>query len=124
MWHLLLWLSVLDATLLIVHEIDSAYWREWELLRLPGGAGGFLALHVPLMGLLFVAVLLVRDRATAGLVLAFVMAAAGVVAFVLHLYFIRRGNPQFKTATSLAVLGALLAVSLAQIAVGVGVAAS
>jgi uncharacterized membrane protein (UPF0136 family) len=124
MWHLLLWLSVVDATLLIVHEIDSAYWREWELLRLPGGAGGFMALHVPLMALLFVAVLLVRDRATAGLVLAFVMAAAGVVAFALHLYLIRRGNPQFKTAASLTVLGALLAVSLAQIVVGVAIAVS
>ena len=25
------------AVLLIVHEIESAYWREWKLLRLSGG---------------------------------------------------------------------------------------
>ena len=31
-------LYVVNATLLICHQIDSAYWREWELLRVPGGA--------------------------------------------------------------------------------------
>lgn len=122
MWHLLLWLTVLNATLLIVHEIDSAYWREWELLHLPGGASGFVALHVPLVALILVAVLLVRDRSTTGLVLAFVMAAGGVLAFALHLFFIRRGHAQFKTAASLALLGALLVVSLAQIGAGLAVA--
>ena len=26
-----------NSVLLIVHEIDSAYWEEWNLFRLPGG---------------------------------------------------------------------------------------
>lgn len=28
---LLQWLYLLNAAALITHEIDSAYWREWEL---------------------------------------------------------------------------------------------
>lgn len=28
---------ILNATLLLLHEIESAYEREWEILKLPGG---------------------------------------------------------------------------------------
>jgi hypothetical protein len=45
MFDLLTWIYLVNATLLIVHEIDSAYWKEWELFKLPGGAGGFVILH-------------------------------------------------------------------------------
>ena len=31
MEQLLLWLYLADAVLLITHEIDSAYWKEWNL---------------------------------------------------------------------------------------------
>jgi len=37
MADLLLWLYLANAVLLINHEIDSAYWKEWELFKLPGG---------------------------------------------------------------------------------------
>ncbi len=37
-------LYVLNATLLLVHELDSAFWREWDVLGLPGGEAGSLAL--------------------------------------------------------------------------------
>ena len=30
-------LYLVNASLLVTHEIDSAYWNEWELLHLPGG---------------------------------------------------------------------------------------
>jgi len=30
------WLYLVNTVLLTVHEIDSAYWHEWRLLRLPG----------------------------------------------------------------------------------------
>jgi hypothetical protein len=30
---------VLNLTLLITHQIDAAYWHEWEMFALPGGIG-------------------------------------------------------------------------------------
>ena len=36
MTDLLVWLYLTNAVLLINHEIDSAYWKEWELFKLPG----------------------------------------------------------------------------------------
>ncbi|MHA1463081.1 MAG: DUF6713 family protein, partial [Candidatus Heimdallarchaeota archaeon] len=28
------WLYMVNAVLLILHEIDSAYWKEWELFKM------------------------------------------------------------------------------------------
>jgi len=36
----LFWLYLSNSILLINHEIDSAYWKEWELFKLPGGLSG------------------------------------------------------------------------------------
>src|SRR5512146_2873166 len=35
--------------LLIVHEIDSAYWHEWNLFGIPGGIQAFLLANVLLV---------------------------------------------------------------------------
>lgn len=43
----------LNAMLLLLHEIESAYWKEWELFSLKGGVTGFVALHAPLILLIF-----------------------------------------------------------------------
>jgi len=40
-----------NTTLLICHEIDFAYWREWELFHIPGGPIVFVTLHLPLVAL-------------------------------------------------------------------------
>ncbi len=29
-------LCLLNVTVLLVHQIDAAYWHEWELFRIPG----------------------------------------------------------------------------------------
>jgi len=54
---ILFWLYLINAILLINHEIDSAFWKEWELFKLLGGIGGFLILHFPIR------TVLIRPRA-------------------------------------------------------------
>jgi hypothetical protein len=34
MSDLIFWLYLTNAVLLINHEIDSAYWKEWEIFKL------------------------------------------------------------------------------------------
>jgi uncharacterized protein DUF6713 len=107
-------LYALTTALLVAHEIDSAYWKEWELFRLPGGLPGFLALHVPLV----VAVLwghaqVVRGR-RAGAWASLVLAAAGAFAVALHGALLLAGDARFRAAASVAVLAAIAAASLAQ----------
>ncbi|TAL30392.1 MAG: hypothetical protein EPN93_19955 [Spirochaetes bacterium] len=110
----LIWLYLCNATLLVVHEIDSAYWREWELFRLPGGGGGFVLAHIPMVAVILYGLTQVQRATFTGMVLSCVLAAGGVFAFLIHLFFILRGRSEFKTPVSLAVLGASLAMSLAQ----------
>ena len=113
-WDTLLWLYLIDAVLLIVHEIDSAYWREWELFRLPGGVAGFLLLHVPLMFAGLYGLLLVSWQSRGGLIVSAVLSLAGIFAFAIHTYFIRKGRHEFRAPISQLILWATLLVSLAQ----------
>ena len=97
MWDILLWVYLINAVLLILHEIDSAYWKEWELFRLPGGVTSFLLVHIPILLLVLYGLVLVSQRAFAGLVLSLILGFAGVFAFSIHAYFIRRGRDEFKS---------------------------
>ncbi len=110
------WLYLINTVLLILHEMDSAYWKEWELFRLPGGIGGFLLIHFPLYVVGLYGLVLVSQGSTAGLALSLIVAAAGILAFVLHQYFLRKGCPEFNTRVSKTILGLLLVVSAAQAA--------
>ncbi len=110
--QLLIWSYVSAATLPIVHEIDSAYWREWELFRLPGGHAGFIILHVPLVLVLLFGLLAVVEERPSGIMLSLLVAAGGIFAFVIHDYFLRRGRAEFAVTTSRIVLGMLLIASV------------
>jgi len=107
-------LYLLNTALLSTHEIDSAFWKEWELFGLPGGIQVFLVLNL----LLLLAVLygfgqLLRG-ARSGQMFALLLAAGGVFAFVIHGYFILTGHREFTLPVSMALLVAILVVSLIQ----------
>jgi dipeptide/tripeptide permease len=116
------WLYLLNSVLLICHEIDSAYWKEWRMFGPLFGSGSeqrklalFLVLHVPI--LLGVQWGLVESwkQSRMGLLFSLGLGTAGVFAFVLHACFLKRGRPEFRAPMSIALLIATLAVSLAQV---------
>lgn len=117
MWSLLFWLYLANAVLLIDHEIDSAYWKEWDLFGLKGGVGGFLLLHLPLLGAILYGLVLVEQRTAAGLALSALLCLGGLFAFSIHTYFLRRGRAEFQAPISRLLLVATLVVSLVQGAV-------
>ncbi len=113
------WLYLVNITLLILHEMDSAYWKEWELFRLPGGIAGFLLLHFPLYLIGLYGLVLAWSGASAGLAFSLVIAAAGIFAFAIHSFFLAKGRQEFNTPVSKLILLALLVVSMAQMAVAI-----
>jgi hypothetical protein len=117
MWEALFWLYLVNSVLLINHEMDSAYWKEWDLFRLPGGIAGFLLVHFPIWLLDLYGLVLVFRQTVAGLVFSLVVSLAGLFAFSIHTYFLRRGRDEFRTPMSRFILVASLVVSLAQAAV-------
>ena len=120
MWDAVIWLYLVNSVLLILHEMDSAYWREWQLFRLPGGIAGFLVLHAPLYAVALYGLVRVSHGDPAGLWLSLVVALAGLFAFGIHTHCLRRGHPEFGTPASRRLLALWLATSLAQLAASLG----
>jgi len=114
MSDLLLWLYVLNSVLLIDHEIDSAYWKEWELFRLPGGITDFPILHIPLLFVILWGLILISKHSCWGSVFSLLLCLGGFFAFAAHAYFLRKGRPHFNNLTSKCILVAVLLVSIIQ----------
>lgn len=104
-------LFLLNLALLFTHEIDSAYWHEWELFGIPGGIQTFLALNLILILFGLWGFTIYAGEGRTGLGFSLAVALAGVFAGCIHTYFILRGHPQFQTPASLALLAAILVVS-------------
>jgi hypothetical protein len=113
----LFWLYLTNTVILIVHEIDSAYWKEWQMFRLPGGVAVFLLLHVPILTPVLYGLVLVDRGAPAGYVLSLALGLAGVMAFSIHTSFSRQGRVEFRTPVSRTILWFTLLLSLIQLGV-------
>lgn len=111
----LIWLYIANAALLINHELDSAYWREWQMMGLPGGIGFFLLIHLPLFGLVLWGLVLLARGQAAGLSYSLALGLIGLIACAVHGAFLLRGREEFRTFPSLALLAAVLVVSAAQL---------
>ena len=110
----LIWLYIINSVLLIVHEIDSAYWQEWKLFKLPGGISFFLVLHLPLVFVILWGLVELQQNNLAGYAISMLLAVAGIFAFTIHMVFMAKGNKEFKTLLSIVLLIAILAVSIIQ----------
>jgi hypothetical protein len=117
MANLLLWLYLANSVLIINHEIDSAYWQEWKLLRLPGGITGFLLVHFPLLLVILWGLILLSRHSRSGLVFSLILCFSGVFAFTVHTYFLRKGRAEFNKPISKFILVAILFVSIVQLVV-------
>lgn len=107
------WLYFSNAILLIIHEIESAYWKEWELFKIKGGLTFFLILHVPIIGLIMFGLIEMFLASQIGLIISIILSLGGLFAFSIHVYFIKKGNDEFKLPISIIILCSILIISLA-----------
>jgi hypothetical protein len=105
-------LYVSTTALLVAHQIDSAFWQEWNLFGMSGGIQAFVLMNVALIvPFLYGLILLVRTPRV-GARYGMVLSAVGVAAFVVHTWFFVHGHPEFRVPASIAVLAATLVTSL------------
>ncbi|MBD3288024.1 hypothetical protein GF337_04405 [candidate division KSB1 bacterium] len=88
--HTLTLCYILNATLLLLHEIESAYEKKWEILKLPGKITGFLLMHIPIILLFFYGAIEIENVSTAGMIIGTVFGVAGILPFLVHKFFIRK----------------------------------
>jgi hypothetical protein len=116
-YSLLFWTYLGNAVILLVHEIDSAYWQEWKLLN-PNddkGINGFLILHFPMVFIILFGLVCVYENRFAGLILSLILSAGGLFAFFFHFYHLRKGRQEFNTLLSKSIIISTLIISLVQI---------
>ncbi|HPD55954.1 MAG TPA: hypothetical protein P5294_05025 [Smithellaceae bacterium] len=81
---------IINATLLLLHEIESAYEREWEILKIPGRITFFLILHIPIILILFYGLLEIEKQSQIGLWLGIITGIGGMIPFLVHKIFVKR----------------------------------
>ena len=99
---------------MIRRRIQNILWKEWELFRLPGGINMFLILHFPMLVVILYGLVLVYAQSYFGLLVSFVLSLGGIFAFSIHMYFIKKGKPEFKSSMSVFILIALFVTSVCQ----------
>ena len=107
-------LYLVNTALLIAHEIDSAYWHEWELFHLPGGIQLFVVLNLLLVLVVLWGIPAIVLGRPGSRVFQWLVVAAGFLAPILHGVFLTGGDLRFRNAVSLSVLGAMALVSTVQ----------
>jgi hypothetical protein len=111
---ILSWFYLVNATILITHQVDAAYWHEWDLFAMPGGIQLNLLLNIPLIMLVLLGQRWLTQGRTAGLVSSWLLVAGGIIAVSIHSYFLLQGDDAFRLPVSLGLLAATFLLSLAQ----------
>jgi uncharacterized membrane protein len=114
---LLFWIYMTNAVILLVHEIDSAYWQEWKLLNRDdkNGINGFLILHIPMVFLILLGLVYVYEDKFVGLIISLILSAGGLFAYFFHFYHLRKGRLEFNTIISKGIIISTLIISIFQI---------
>jgi preprotein translocase subunit SecG len=117
----LLYVYLLNATLVLCHEIDSACWHEWRLFHLPGGPAGFVALHLIVVPLILVGLVMVARGSSQSRWWSILIGVAGAAGCITHLIFLARGDESFSTPFSAALIVAfgLSSVALTIVAMAI-----
>lgn len=96
--------AVANLACLITHQIDAAYWHEWDMFHVPGGIQVFNVLNaVIFVGLLACLVALVR-RQPGGWWASWVLVAASGVVLPIHGGFALAGHTEFALPVSVLVI--------------------
>jgi Kef-type K+ transport system membrane component KefB len=108
---------LINLALLITHEIDSAFWHEWELFNLPGGIQLFLLINLALILLFLIGAESVIRRGKSWKTFSNALAISGILAFFIHMYFILKGNTEFLLPVSILILISIFITSIIELIV-------
>jgi len=97
---------------LILHQLDAAYWQEWEMFFLPGGVQGFLLFNILAIPVLLVGYRSVLLGTVNAVFFAKVCAGLGLITFLIHAGFGLAGYHQFHLPASISILILCLASAL------------
>ena len=96
---------ILNATLLLLHEIESGYEREWEILKLPGKITGFLLFHIPIIFVLFYGLYCIIKYQQTRLIISVIMGISGIIPFLVHKIILNKKEHFNKPISNIIIIG-------------------
>jgi hypothetical protein len=106
---------VLNLTLLIAHQIDAAYWHEWDMFALPGGIQLFNFLNILIFLVALACFVAVIQRKASGFFCSLTIAAMSSLVLPIHTGFALAGYKQFDLPFSIFLIGCTFLTSIAQV---------
>lgn len=98
-------LMAVQLALVLLHQMDSTYFREWEILPFVRmGYAPFLVATAALAAIQVAGIVLLILRNPAGFYLAVAWGVVGLVVPVFHTYHYLRGTPGFRNFWSAAII--------------------
>jgi len=109
------WLFLANATVLLTHQIDAAYWHEWELFHIPGGNQVNLLANIPIIALVLYAHSRVVADIETGLPFYQLMAMLDFLTVGIPSFFFLLGSESFVQPMSIALFIATFVLSIWQL---------
>ena len=106
--------AVLNLSLVMAHQADAAYWKEWEMFGLPGGIQLFTLFNLAAFLLLLWLYSAVFSRQRKGLRSSFLIAALSGVVLPIHAIFALAGFTEFHLPVSIGIIIGTFIVSIWQ----------
>lgn len=97
---------IVTLTLLVTHQIDAAYWKEWEIFLIPGGIQFFDIFNLAIIPLLLVGFKSVVLKKISGYYYSCFLSSLGLLTFLIHSGFYLNEYSQFTLPVSFAVIRA------------------
>ena len=106
---MLVFFYILNVTLLILHEIESGYEKEWEILRLPVKLTGFILLHIPILFFLFYGLFYMVQYPQAITIISILSGSAGLIPFLVHKVIVNKKEHFNKPISNILIYGNMVA---------------
>ena len=104
---------ILNSTLLLLHEIESAYEKEWDILKLPGKITGFLLMQIPIILVILYGLIELANFSRIGQIISLFLGIGGIIPLLVHkIFFKRNGHFDLFISNAIIYLNALLGLVL------------
>ena len=105
---MLVFFYILNVTILILHEIESGYEKEWEILKLPVKLTGFILLHIPILFLFFYGLYFILLYPQTSAIISILSGCIGLIPFFVHKVIKNKKEHFNKTISNALIFGNII----------------
>ena len=105
---------VLNITFLTGHQIDAAYWHEWEMFKLPGGIQFYNIFNLILFAISIGCLIPIVERRKVGRYASIAIASCSGIVLPIHSLFALAGFRQFNLPVSILLILGTFIISIIQ----------